>query len=213
MINESKRLNVGFVIAGIILGFLLPILMIVAEKHVPTEYYFSDNVLLRNLADILNYVHMISLYMFIGLFICSVVYLKVYVTTVLSLPFIMYFIIQYFRTIFISKAEIDNLAIIVNILIIILIPVLWYVFTRLISLIKMPDGAKVFVSCIPAFIVYNWIYVEDIILSAMGQSDSNIIDLLLAQLVPFAIYFISVLFIYLIVKDFVNPREAKKSQA
>ena len=215
MVSSKNRLAKGFIIAGIVLGFILPLLLAVCEYYMPSSFYITDSFILRILPSLVHYIYLISLCLYMGLFICSVVYTSLSVTAVFSLPYIFYCLIGLLYTIVMNYNNmlLEALPIVGSIAGIVLIPVLWYAVTKLISLIKMPDAAKIIISSVPVFIVSDWAYIFNIVNLLLDNASANlpnILNILYSRLIPFVICVISAIFLYVILNDIINRKERKK---
>ena len=132
-----------------------------------------------------------------------------------SLPYIFYCLIGLLYTIVMNYNNmlLEALPIVGSIAGIVLIPVLWYAVTKLISLIKMPDAAKIIISSVPVFIVSDWAYIFNIVNLLLDNASANlpnILNILYSRLIPFVICVISAIFLYVILNDIINRKERKK---
>ena len=214
---SKNRLTKGFIISGIILGFIMPLLLSICRQYIPSSFYFSDNFIIRMLPSVVYYIYMISLSLYMGIFICSVVYTGLSTTAIIALPYIFFCLVQLLYTIAINYSNmlLEAWPIVLSIFGIVLIPVLWYAFTKLISLIKMPTPAKIIISAIIVFIISDWMYIWDIInllIENASVNMPNIIDILFSRLVPFVICIVCAVFIYVILNDIINKKEKKNEE-
>lgn len=209
---SNKNLKKGFIIAGILLGFVLPMLLMVCRENLPASFYISENFILKNLGMILSYAYSVSIYLYAGLFICSVIYTEMQTTAVIALPFVFYNLVNMLYMIVTYNSVVGGAfwTLSLFIIAIILMPVLWYLVIKLISLIKMPDAAKIIISAIPVFIIMDWTYVWDITALLINDASGNmteIISILSNRLVPFVLCMICAAFLYVIMNDIVNRKE------
>ena len=209
---SKNNLTKGFIISGIILGFVLPLLLSICRQYIPSSFYLSDNFIIRMLPSVVYYIYMISIFLYMGLFICSVIYTGFSTTAIIALPYIFFGLVQLLYTIAINYNNIllEAWPIVLAILGIVIISVLWYAFTKLISLIKMPNAAKIIISAVIVFLISDWMYIWDIINLLIENASvymADVIDILFSRLVPFVICIVCAVFIYVILNDIINKKE------
>lgn len=209
---SNSRTRWGFTVAGAALGLILPALFQLFSGMVPDEFYYSDHYLLQNLSFILTYAGAVSSYAYVAVFICSAVYERIGTTLLVFASRAVYDVgCAVYNIISVPEDSFSDgfsmpifwLSIIGSI---ILVPAVWYGITKLISLIKMPATAKVLISAVPAFLVYNF----SSIISMIRYPDTAS-QALTALLVPFVIYFVTVMFMSIIINDIIT-RPAKSTQ-